>query len=82
MSTSIRDIVLRARAAQNLSQGEMADAMGVSRVSVSNWETGKAEPSIASLQSWQNHSTPWVAQMAADILNAMFPAREMARIGG
>ena len=50
MSTSIRDIVLRARAAQNLSQGEMADAMGVSRVSVSNWETGKAEPSIASLQ--------------------------------
>jgi len=77
--SKIREQIMAARQAQGVSQQEMADALGVSRVTVSNWETGKVEPSIASLQSWQHSNTQWVADLAGSILDIMFPARAMAQ---
>ena len=78
---SIRETIMKARAAQRLTQDQMADAIGFSRVTVSNWETGKTEPSIDALQTLQHSDVAWIAALASDILDIMFPAREMARIG-
>jgi transcriptional regulator with XRE-family HTH domain len=41
----------RRRGAKGLSQQELADALGVSRRAVTNWETGRAEPSGRYLQA-------------------------------
>ena len=37
------------RAAANLSQGELAEAMNLGRAAISNWETGRTRPDIANI---------------------------------
>ena len=39
------------RAAANLSQGELAEAMNLGRAAISNWETGRTRPDIANIPS-------------------------------
>ena len=41
--------IARLRTQKNLSQGDLADALEVSRQSVSKWETGTADPSTSNL---------------------------------
>ena len=46
---SIGERITELRKMQNLSQGQLAQAMDVSRQAVSKWETGAADPSTANL---------------------------------
>ena len=46
---SLGTTISRLRAAKNLSQGELADALGVSRQSVSKWETDASVPELDKL---------------------------------
>ena len=46
---SLGTTISRLRAAKNLSQGELADALGVSRQSVSKWETDASIPELDKL---------------------------------
>ena len=46
---SISEVLKQARAATDLSQEEVAEKVGVSRQTMSNWETGKNYPDIASV---------------------------------
>ena len=41
--------IARLRTQKNLSQGDLADALDISRQSVSKWETGTADPSTSNL---------------------------------
>ena len=43
------DKIMQARKKAGMSQIDLADAMGVSRQSVSKWETGEANPEIGKL---------------------------------
>ena len=43
------DKIMQARKKAGMSQIDLADAMGVSRQSVSKWETGEANPEISKL---------------------------------
>ena len=45
----IGSIIRNARNEANLSQEQAAEALGVSRQTVSNWETGKSYPDIISV---------------------------------
>ena len=45
----ICDKIMQARKKAGMSQIDLADAMGVSRQSVSKWETGEANPEISKL---------------------------------
>jgi len=44
---SIGDVLKQTRAAINLSQEEIADKVGVSRQTISNWENGRSYPDIS-----------------------------------
>lgn len=46
---SLAERICTLRTAQNLSQGALADLLGVSRQSVSKWETGNATPELEKL---------------------------------
>ena len=45
----LHEKIARLRAAKGMSQSDLAEALGVSRQSVSKWETGAADPSISNL---------------------------------
>jgi transcriptional regulator with XRE-family HTH domain len=60
---AIRARLVEARASLKLSQKEVAAAMGVSRQSISKWETGRASPNpreLADLCVFYGVSTDWV----------------------
>lgn len=42
---TLQQVIRDARLSQGLSQYELADMLGVRNAAVSNWETGKANPS-------------------------------------
>ena len=46
---SLAENIYQFRTEQNMSQLDLADALEVSRQSVSKWETGAAEPSTSNL---------------------------------
>ena len=46
------------RAAANLSQGELAEAMNLGRAAISNWETGRTRPDIANA-----YATCWASPL-------------------
>ena len=46
---SLGQTICRLRSQKGLSQSQLADQLGVSRQSVSKWETGAAEPSTSNL---------------------------------
>ena len=46
---SIGERITELRKEQNLSQGQLASAMDVSRQAVSKWENGTSEPSTSNL---------------------------------
>jgi len=51
--TPIKDQLRSARIAANLSQGQLAKILGVSRPNVSNWESGKYDnPSTKLIEQW------------------------------
>ncbi|MCL2227421.1 MAG: helix-turn-helix domain-containing protein [Oscillospiraceae bacterium] len=49
MNTNISEKLKQARSAAKLSQETVAEKVGVSRQTISNWETGKSYPDIASI---------------------------------
>ena len=49
MSIPFSEALRRARIKKKLSQQQLADAMNVSRSTVTKWETGKAEPRLDKL---------------------------------
>jgi len=58
MRAQVQEIVgdLRdARNGLNISQQDVADAIGVSRGQVGHWENGKQEPSVEHLERWAAH---------------------------
>ena len=46
---NLGDTIYRLRTEKNMSQGDLADALGVSRQSVSKWENGNATPDLDKL---------------------------------
>ncbi|WP_086462106.1 helix-turn-helix transcriptional regulator [Agreia sp. VKM Ac-1783] len=50
--TTIHGRLRAARLMAGLEQGDLADALGVSRGSVSNYETGKSEPVASVFVNW------------------------------
>ncbi len=46
---SLGETICRLRSARNMSQGDLADALGVSRQSVSKWETDQSVPELEKL---------------------------------
>lgn len=49
IKTEIGDKILKARKNANLTQNQLAEMLGVSRQSVSNWENNRAYPDIISV---------------------------------
>ena len=61
--------IYRLRAEKNMSQGDLADALEVSRQSVSKWENNSATPELDKLKA---EAAPW-SQQDEDVLSyAMF----------
>jgi len=48
---SIGEVLKQARASINLSQEEIADKVGVSRQTISNWENGRSYPDISNIMA-------------------------------
>lgn len=42
------------RATKNMTQAELADALGVARITVNNWETGNTKPNYSHLAKMAN----------------------------
>lgn len=49
MMKQFRDNLLYLRQQRNLTQGELADVLGISQGTIANYETGKSEPSVERL---------------------------------
>lgn len=49
LSLNVGENICRLRAGKGMSQGDLADALGVSRQSISKWETGGAVPELEKL---------------------------------
>ena len=67
--------ISRLRAAHNLSQGDLADALGVSRQSVSKWETGASVPDLDKLIKLAQ-----LFEISLDELVTGSPPREAAEV--
>lgn len=61
------------RAAANLSQGELAEAMNLGRAAISNWETGRTRPDIANI--------PRLCNVLGITVAAFFSTRRRKRAG-
>lgn len=46
------DRLRKARKLARLSQDQMAEKMGVSRPTISSWETGKTQPKVSQAERW------------------------------
>ena len=63
------DRLKKSRLLAGLEQTEIAETVGVARNTVSNWETGKSEPSASAFVRWARAtgvSLDWLAEGVGD----------------
>ena len=58
MKDRLGNTMRAARKASNMTQKQMAQAVGVSHITVSFWENGKSTPSFEALQKWYDALPP------------------------
>ncbi len=59
------DRLKKSRLLAGLEQGQIADALGIARNTVSNWENGRSEPSASAFVRWARVtgvSLDWLAE--------------------
>lgn len=70
LDETVSQVITRIRG--DLKPAEFAAELNVGRQWVYNWETGKQQPSDATLQSWWADERQWVRDLARDVLAAKF----------
>ncbi|WP_230101281.1 helix-turn-helix transcriptional regulator, partial [Microbacterium sp. Bi98] len=71
----------KSRIMADLEQAQIAEAIGVSRNTVSNWETGRSEPSATFFVRWAQ-ATGVTLDWLAEGLNAGSPAASATGLPG
>lgn len=77
------DRLKKSRILADLDQTQIANALGIARNTVSNWETGRSEPSASAFVRWARVtgvSLEWLAEGIAETTTA--PAEARAVEGG
>jgi len=76
--SSIQQVVLSTRQAQQMTMRELAAALSVSQNSVNQWEHGIAEPSEERVRAWLVDGRDWVKQLGLSIFWARHGAEVFA----
>ena len=75
------DRLRKSRLLADLDQGQLAEAIGVSRNTVSNWETGRSEPTATHFIRWAQ-ATGVTLDWLAEGLNAETASTEVEAVSG
>lgn len=79
MEEQVQRELVETRKARRMTQQEYADALGVTRVNVANWESGQYTPGVGTLRSWSMSPVQWIANLAGRLVTIMFPPSEAVR---
>lgn len=66
---TVGDVVSKYRHRLGMTQAEMAEALGVTKASVSAWERDKSRPSLETLYRLRRDFVDWIRDMALEIMD-------------